>query len=213
MFVDSPVLALWKSPLGWIGVAAHDRGLLRVTVPRPSRSAARADLSLSDVKVGENEYTCEALDDLARYFAGDPLVDFRNLELDMSCGTPFERQVWNHVRTIPHGETRTYGEIAQQVGRPKAARAVGACNAKNPWAIIVPCHRLIGANGDLVGYGGGIKIKKRLLDLEKNQVLQRGLGIFTDENQSLNLSASRAMELVAASWEQTSSCASALTRA
>lgn len=172
MSLDSPVFALWKSPLGWIGVAAHARGVLQVTVPRPTRSSSRSDLGISDMTAGENQHTRATLNQLTRYFAGDPFIDFANIELDMSCGTPFECQVWNHVRAIPLGETRTYGNIARQVGRPNAARAVGACNAKNPWAIIVPCHRLIGANGDLVGYGGGIAIKERLLELEK-QVMQR----------------------------------------
>lgn len=82
-------------------------------------------------------------------------------------GTLFQRKVWDALRAIPYGETRSYGEIAEQIGQPKASRAVGMANNKNPIAIIVPCHRVIGANGKLVGYAGGLDIKEKLLALEK----------------------------------------------
>ena len=83
-------------------------------------------------------------------------------------GTEFQKKVWNALKEIPYGETRSYGEIAKIIGNEKAARAVGMANNKNPIAIIVPCHRVIGANGKLVGYAGGLDIKERLLTLEKN---------------------------------------------
>lgn len=82
-------------------------------------------------------------------------------------GTPFQQKVWNALREIPFGETRSYGEIAKRIGNSKASRAVGMANNKNPLAILIPCHRVIGANGSLVGYAGGIEIKKFLLHLEK----------------------------------------------
>lgn len=82
-------------------------------------------------------------------------------------GTPFQRKVWEALTLIPYGETRSYAEIAGSIGQPKACRAVGMANNKNPLAVMVPCHRVIGANGKLVGYAGGLSIKQKLLELEK----------------------------------------------
>ncbi|HEY0513475.1 MAG TPA: MGMT family protein, partial [Thermoanaerobaculia bacterium] len=81
-------------------------------------------------------------------------------------GTPFERSVWDELRRIPFGETRSYGEIAQAIGRPGAARAVGRANGANPIPIVVPCHRVIGSDGSLTGFGGGLEAKSRLLEIE-----------------------------------------------
>jgi methylated-DNA-[protein]-cysteine S-methyltransferase len=100
---------------------------------------------------------------LREYFAGRR--QSFELTLDVS-GTPFQRAVWNALLTIPFGETRTYGELARQVGRPSAARAVGAANGQNPVAIVAPCHRVIGAGGALTGFAGGLDAKARLLRLE-----------------------------------------------
>jgi methylated-DNA-[protein]-cysteine S-methyltransferase len=108
----------------------------------------------------------EAVGQLQAYFAGD-LFDF-DLDLDM-VGTPFQRRVWQALVSIPYGETRSYGEIAAQIGSPGAFRAVGLANGHNPIGIIVPCHRVIGANGSLTGYGGGLDRKRALLALEKSR--------------------------------------------
>ncbi|MBK3624495.1 methylated-DNA--[protein]-cysteine S-methyltransferase [Streptomyces asoensis] len=105
----------------------------------------------------------EAEEQLGAYFAGE-LTRFR-LELRLD-GTPFQRSVWAGLRRIPYGETRTYGELAVELGAPNASRAVGLANGRNPIGIIVPCHRVIGAGGGLTGYGGGLDRKRRLLDLE-----------------------------------------------
>ncbi|MZD05089.1 methylated-DNA--[protein]-cysteine S-methyltransferase [Streptomyces sp. SID5785] len=86
-------------------------------------------------------------------------------------GTPFQRSVWDQLRAIPYGETRTYGELAEALGSPGASRAVGLANGKNPIGVIVPCHRVVGANGSLTGYGGGLPRKQRLLDLERGTAL------------------------------------------
>lgn len=109
----------------------------------------------------------EAVEQLDAYFAGE-LTEF-DLELDM-IGTQFQRKVWGALLTIPYGETRSYGEIAKQIGAPGAFRAVGLANGHNPIGIIVPCHRVIGANGSLTGYGGGLDKKRTLLDMEKSRV-------------------------------------------
>ena len=105
----------------------------------------------------------ETMLQLRAYFAGE-LRDF-DVPLDMQ-GTPFQQRVWNELLRIPYGETRSYMQIAVAVGAPKAVRAVGAANGSNPIPIIVPCHRVIGSSGKLTGYGGGLPLKKRLLELE-----------------------------------------------
>ena len=110
-----------------------------------------------------NTLMSEAAEELRAYFAGVLRV-FR-VPLDLE-GTDFQLRVWHELLTIPYGETRSYAQIAEAIGRPKAVRAVGAANGSNPVAILVPCHRVIGSNGKLTGYGGGLPLKKRLLELE-----------------------------------------------
>ena len=102
----------------------------------------------------------------AAYFAGR----LQHFELPLAAtGTLFQQQVWQALLTIPYGQTRSYGHIAQQIGNPRSVRAVGAANGRNPLAIIVPCHRVIGQNGSLTGYAGGLQIKEFLLQLEGKQ--------------------------------------------
>ncbi|MFI9610142.1 methylated-DNA--[protein]-cysteine S-methyltransferase [Streptomyces sp. NPDC052023] len=109
-----------------------------------------------------------AVDQLTAYFDGE-LRDF-TVELRLN-GTPFQRTVWDQLRRIPYGETRSYGELAEALGNPFASRAVGLANGRNPIGIIVPCHRVIGAGGGLTGYGGGLERKRRLLDFERGAAL------------------------------------------
>ena len=100
---------------------------------------------------------------LREYFAGERT----EFELDLGpAGTAFQRSVWDRLVTIPYGETTTYGELARELGDPRKVRAVGTANGRNPIAIVVPCHRVIGADGSLVGFGGGLERKRILLDLE-----------------------------------------------
>jgi methylated-DNA-[protein]-cysteine S-methyltransferase len=109
----------------------------------------------------------EAKRQLQDYFAGKR----QDFDLPMSVqGTAFQLAVWKELQKIPYGQTISYGELARRIGRPKAVRAVGAANGCNPLPIVVPCHRVIGSNGKLTGYGGGIGIKKRLLALEGARV-------------------------------------------
>jgi methylated-DNA-[protein]-cysteine S-methyltransferase len=105
----------------------------------------------------------QAATQLQAYFGGQ-LREF-HLTLDMQ-GTDFQKRVWRQLQTIPYGETRSYAQIASAIGTPKAVRAVGSANGSNPIAIVVPCHRVIGSSGRLTGYGGGLPLKKRLLELE-----------------------------------------------
>jgi methylated-DNA-[protein]-cysteine S-methyltransferase len=108
----------------------------------------------------------EPAEQLRAYFAGE----LREFDLPLAPqGTPFQREVWDALREIPYGGTISYAELAAAVGRPDAARAVGAANGRNPIAIVIPCHRVIGASGALTGYGGGLRRKRLLLDLEAGQ--------------------------------------------
>jgi O-6-methylguanine DNA methyltransferase len=109
------------------------------------------------------DQTAEQLD---AYFSGSSTV----FDLDLrAAGTPFQQRVWQALRTIPYGETVTYGELAQLLGQPTASRAVGLANGRNPISIIIPCHRVIGADGSMTGYGGGVTRKRWLLDFERGQ--------------------------------------------
>lgn len=111
----------------------------------------------------------DAIRQLKSYFSGK----LKTFSLKTAPeGTPFQNQVWRALSTIPYGTTVSYGEIAKSIGRPKASRAVGAANGQNPLSIIVPCHRVIGSTGHLVGYGGGLPIKETLLTLEEKHTAQ-----------------------------------------
>jgi methylated-DNA-[protein]-cysteine S-methyltransferase len=109
----------------------------------------------------------EAVRQLREYFAGHREEFTMHVE---PTGTAFQRTVWNELRRIPYGQTISYGELADRVGNPKASRAVGLANGANPISIVVPCHRVIGANGKLTGYGGGLSTKEKLLALERRQM-------------------------------------------
>lgn len=109
----------------------------------------------------------EAIGQLSAYFSGK----LKTFSLDLHLvGTPFQLKVWQALREIPYGYTASYGEIARNVGSPKASRAVGGANHRNPLPIVIPCHRVIGANGRLVGFGGGLDVKQALLNLERSQL-------------------------------------------
>jgi methylated-DNA-[protein]-cysteine S-methyltransferase len=109
----------------------------------------------------------EVIRQLSAYFSGD----LKTFSLDLHIeGTPFQLKVWQALREIPYGRTASYGEIARNVGNPKASRAVGGANHRNPLPIVIPCHRVIGANGRLVGFGGGLDVKEALLTLERDHL-------------------------------------------
>lgn len=117
---------------------------------------------------GEDKVLAQARRELDAYFAGK----LRAFNVALApCGTPFQQKVWAALRAIPYGATRTYGQQALAIGQPKAVRAVGLANGKNPISIIVPCHRVIGASGSLTGFGGGLPRKQTLLDLEQGASL------------------------------------------
>jgi methylated-DNA-[protein]-cysteine S-methyltransferase len=142
------------SPIGELLLAGDEEGLRRVSM---SPFAVGPDWKRDD------ELLADAREQLEQYFRGER----RQFDLPLKLeGNSFELAVWRALRGIPYGETASYGEVARELGHPDAPRAVGAANGRNPVAIIVPCHRVIGADGSLTGYGGGLERKRFLLDLE-----------------------------------------------
>ena len=146
-----------QSPLGALRLVARVDELVGVYLPeQPAPEAAAADRPTRVLAAGATQ--------LAEYFAGER----QEFELALHpTGTNFQQLVWRALTRIPFGETWTYGELARAIGRPSASRAVGFANSKNPLSIIVPCHRVIGASGELTGYAGGMPAKRWLLDHER----------------------------------------------
>lgn len=152
------------SPWGPLRLLATDRGLCRVVLPGEEgvdRWVAR--YLAGAVAVQGAEMLQQALGQLQAYFAGQRRTF--DLPLDL-YGSPFQQAVWRLLLEIPYGETRSYAHLAAALGRPHAARAVGQANGANPLPIVVPCHRVIQADGSLGGYGGGLPLKRALLELE-----------------------------------------------
>lgn len=150
----------YPTAIGKIGIAADDTAIIGLYFsdhPLPP-----------DVFLYESEPIKEAATQLSEYLAGTRTAFTLSLA---PAGTAFQQAVWQALQEIPYGETRSYKEIAMRIGKPNACRAVGMANNKNPLAIFIPCHRVIGANGKLVGYGGGLTIKEQLLALEKTSKL------------------------------------------
>lgn len=143
---------IMDSPLGPLKITARDRGISGIA------------FCVDPVRETEHPLLKETEKQLREYFAGRRKVF--DLPLDLQ-GTEFQKLVWQALRDIPYGATRSYGEIARVIGRPKAARAVGMANHVNPIVIVVPCHRVIGADGRLTGYGGGLDKKEYLLKHER----------------------------------------------
>ncbi len=155
--------------LGRIGLAGTDAGLARLIFQVESETQLAALLKKTFDKEPQKNpsYFADSAQQLERYFAGQ-LTEF-SCKLDLSGGTPFQQNVWRQLTKIPYGRTQSYGQLAQAVGNPKAYRAAGSANGKNPLPIIIPCHRVIRENGDLGGYSCGLHIKRFLLDLECSQ--------------------------------------------
>lgn len=150
-FIDSPIGAI---VLGGDGKALHLVGL----------PDSRHPLVMTSAWTRRPDLFVEARRQFDAYFAG-ALIDF---DLPLAPhGSAFQQRVWQALRAIPYATTISYGELARRVGNPRASRAVGLANGANPLSIIVPCHRVIGANGSLTGYGGGLAAKQHLLDLER----------------------------------------------
>ncbi|WP_281798178.1 methylated-DNA--[protein]-cysteine S-methyltransferase [Slackia piriformis] len=144
---------VYPMPLGRLTIAAHEKGIVSIHFGDTELDTPRKPSALTN----------KAATQIQEYFAG------KRREFDLPLdpkGTDFQLTVWKALQTVPYGETRTYAQIAEAIGKPHAYRAVGMANNKNPIPILIPCHRVIGANNALVGYAAGVKIKRYLLGLE-----------------------------------------------
>ncbi len=150
-----------QSPIGELRIIGSDRGLAAILWQDHQPSRIPVEATSEDAT---HPVLIEVERQLSEYFAGERKAF--DLKLDF-VGTDFQKRVWCELLTIPFGETRSYGEIARRLGNVKATRAVGAANGRNPIPIVAPCHRVIGSSGDLVGFGGGLDVKERLLNLER----------------------------------------------
>ncbi|MDH7487053.1 MAG: methylated-DNA--[protein]-cysteine S-methyltransferase [Anaerolineae bacterium] len=161
------IITACETAFGWVGIAASEAGLVELTLPEPTEAAARQRLQERHGPGQADDGRLASLKArLQAYFRGEA-VDFADLPLDTHQGTEFQQRVWAATRAIPRGQTRSYGALAQEVGSPGAARAVGQAMARNPWPIVVPCHRVVGHDGRLTGFGGGLEMKRRLLEMER----------------------------------------------
>lgn len=143
-------------PIGSLGIAADGDGICAVFFKGTRSFPGAVNQSTPLLEQARRE--------LDEYFSGTR----REFDLPLSLhGTPFQKSVWRELLRIPYGQTATYGELAERIGNPKACRAVGMANNRNPIVIIVPCHRVIGADGSLTGYAGGLDVKQKLLELER----------------------------------------------
>ncbi|MGH7621010.1 MAG: methylated-DNA--[protein]-cysteine S-methyltransferase [Gemmatimonadaceae bacterium] len=157
------------SPVGRLTLVASDAGLAAILWDNDRPQV----VSVGDAaESNDHPVLVETARQLEEYFAGTRKRF--DLELDFA-GTEFQRKVWAALLTIPYGETRSYAQIARQIGQPTAVRAVGAANGKNPISIVAPCHRVIGSTGSLTGFGGGLPAKAQLLELEGALSLSAGL--------------------------------------
>lgn len=149
-------LYYYKTKIGDIGIAENGRAITNIFFG--------SETDAEDCAVYETPLINKAAEQLYEYING--LRRIFDLPVEPE-GTEFQRKVWKALETIPYGETRSYKQIAEQIGKPEACRAVGMANNRNPISIVIPCHRVIGSDGSLVGYGGGLALKEKLLKIEK----------------------------------------------
>src|SRR6476660_1550804 len=155
------IIKTMDSPVARLTLVANQKRTL--TAIRWDREDTNLEKPENITEDEHNPVLLKAEQQLREYFEGQRQIFSLDLDFD---GTEFQKKVWNALLTIPFGETRSYGDIARQIGNPKSVRAVGAANGKNPIPIIVPCHRVIGSGGDLTGFGGGLERKRWLLEHE-----------------------------------------------
>ena len=154
------------SPVGNLKLVASDKGLVAILWQNDKPTRVRLNELVEDPT---HPILLDTERELGEYFAGKRKAF--SIPLDMR-GTPFQKNVWHALRAIPFGETRSYGQLAKQLGNPQAMRAVGAANGRNPISIIAPCHRVVGSTGKLTGFAGGLDVKARLLALEAGRHLE-----------------------------------------
>jgi methylated-DNA-[protein]-cysteine S-methyltransferase len=166
---------IFRVKMGWMGLVGNEKGIQRIFLPGLKKKELRRRI-LAEFPEGHEEaaFLSQAKKELTEYFSGRR-VRFE-FPLELSGATPFQKKVYRIMGTIPFGELRTYRWLAQEIGNPKALRAVGGANAKNRWPLAIPCHRVVGSDGRLTGFSapGGLALKSRLLELE---------GIAVDQNR------------------------------
>jgi methylated-DNA-[protein]-cysteine S-methyltransferase len=159
--------ACFNTEWGWIAVMASPAGLCRTTLPAPDEESAM-NAAIRDVSAIRQEAAFrEVRYALTNYFKGQRSEFLFTIDLDLSGCTSFQRDVWEATRNIPYGQLRCYGWIAAEIGRPKAARAVGQALGANRLPIVIPCHRVVRSDGSLGGFSGGLYWKQRLIELER----------------------------------------------
>lgn len=154
---NGPTYFIYPTPFGCVTIASDGQAICGIALAEREYPGQRRP----------SELTNRAANELQEYLAGKR----RAFDLPLApAGTDFQKRVWRALQDIPYGQTRTYTELAAAIGNPKACRAVGGANNKNPIPIVIPCHRVIGANGSLTGYAWGVHVKQQLLDLEKRTI-------------------------------------------
>lgn len=157
---------LFETAWGWVAAVASPRGICALSLPRPTSQVAMQEVErwLAGAR-RDPAALAQVRERLSAYLKGHP-VSLSDIQVDIEDAPPFFRRAWEACRRIPRGQVRTYAWLAQEAGHPKAARAAGQAMARNRLPILVPCHRVLGSNGGLHGYGGGLDMKARLLALE-----------------------------------------------
>ena len=167
---------IFNTDIGWLGILGSAVGLRRITLPHSSPQEVRRLLGDSiNQAIRLPQSFQELMERLKAYFSGYE-VTFPD-KLDLSGATPFQRKVWEITMMIPYGETRSYAWVAEQVGKPRTARAVGHALGTNPLPIIIPCHRVIASDGKLCGYSDGVEKKRELLSLEASARMGEGIAL------------------------------------
>jgi O-6-methylguanine DNA methyltransferase len=162
---ETLVAVIVETRLGWAGVGLSEHGIQRATLFHGDRAGCQAELAAFGAHEVDDPRAAGVRDRLVRYANGEgPLLD--DYPVDLPRCTRMQRDAWLALRRVPYGETRSYGWLANEIGHPGKARPVGTMNGSNPIPLWLPCHRIIGADGSLVGFGGGLAMKQRLLELE-----------------------------------------------
>mgnify|MGYP001213784943 CR=1 FL=1 len=166
---------VFETKFGWVSVIASESGVKRMSLPEPTSTLALAAVFTSLIDVESRLDDLEQVKHQIRDYLSGRSVDLRDIALDLEGTPPFFRRAWNACRSIPYGETRSYSWVAASAGSPLAVRAAGQAMARNPVPLAIPCHRVVGSDGDLYGFAGtaGVTLKSLLINLESRN--RRGL--------------------------------------
>ncbi|WP_353092776.1 methylated-DNA--[protein]-cysteine S-methyltransferase [Tissierella praeacuta] len=162
----NPKYYSFESPIGRLTIYFTEKGIISLSFKEEDKLKYMERYYDTPIKVDQKDYNYH--EEITKYLKGE----LKEFTMPISFkGTPFQERVWNELLNIPYGKTKTYKELAEKIGCPRGSRAVGGALNKNPIAIIVPCHRVVGSNGNLVGFAGGVEVKDKLLKLEINNII------------------------------------------